>query len=247
MKATLGAFAALFVFVGSALSNGVPVRTRSNYGQTGSPQQGSTLTSTVDGITFTSQEFCSDASISTGDPATDTIGTCQVLFAFQITSTLPANGQSLTFTFPIPVNGSVATLGFGLLTSNDGSDTITDPTIPSSPFSSSDVNNLPPNAIQFGGGGGLGNPFLTFALPINLTGGGADLAMFMEVSNNNSNDHSYCYKLTDTCAAIDIPSIPTLGVELKTSTVGTPEPASLALLASGLLGLGLVRRKRATN
>lgn len=237
MKVTFSALATLFLFSSLAFANAVAVRTRSDYGIAGSLIL-ATGTQTTDGVTVNSQEFCSDA-ITNPD-----IGTCELAFAFQIASTLPSNGQSLTLTLPVPTGATG--VDAGLLTNDNP---ITGGNIFFSPFSQSAVVALSDSAILFGTDGS-GNPFFTFALPVTLTGGGTGLSIFMNVSDRNAinNDGLYCYKLADPgvsgCMAIDTPGIPTLGVDLQTSTVGAPEPGSLALLASGLLGLGVLRRKR---
>jgi len=89
------ASAAVFVFAVSVSANSIPVRTRSDYGQSASLILNQSTT-TIDGVTIAAQEFCSDAQT---DPMT---GTCQLAFSFQITSTLPVGGQSLALTLPVP-------------------------------------------------------------------------------------------------------------------------------------------------
>lgn len=237
MKSILGVLAFTFVFVGTTLANSVPVRTRSAYGTAGSLilNTGST---TADGVTVASQEFCAD---SETDPTT---GTCQLAFAFQITSTLPSNGSSLTLTLPVPAGGSLQSAG--LLTNDDA---IVGGNVYFSPFSQSDVLGLSASAINFGTDGS-GNPVFTFALPFTLAGGGTGLSLFMNVGDNNSleGDGFYCYQVAaGGCTATDIPSIPTVGIDLEQTTAATPEPASLSLLVAGLAGLGFFRRHGKTS
>ena len=231
MKATFGAIIALFLFVSLSYANSVPVRTRSSYGQDGSLIL-ATGTQTTDGVTIASQEFCSDAETNAS------VGTCQLAFAFQITSTLPSNGTSLTLSLPVPSGGFFESAG--LLTNDDA---ISGGNVFFSPFSQSDVLGLPDSAILVSPDG----TSFTFALPFTLTGNGTDLALFLDIGDNNSlqGDGFYCYKVVEGgCTATDIPDIPHVGVDLQTSTVTAPEPASLSLLAAGLLGLGVFGRRR---
>jgi hypothetical protein len=235
MKGTLCVLAAMFVFAGTIAATSVPIRTRSDYG-TAPSTVFATSTQTTDGVMIASQEFCTDA-------ITNPDGTCQVVFGFQITPALPAGLGSLTLTLPVPSGSSLR--GAGILT-NDA------PLIPgnelffSTNIGQNDLFNLPDSALLHGTDGS-GNPFFTFALPFPLDS--TNLSLFLEITNNTTplpgDEGLYCYKVVaGGCTSVDTPSIPVVGVDLKT-TSAVPEPTSLSLIMmSGLFGLGLLRRKR---
>lgn len=223
MQKVLYPILALALFSSSALANSVPTRTRSSYGSALSPIEASS-TGTIDGLSVTTDEFCQDATIDSQGA-----GTCQVGFAFQINSPLPASATSLAITLPVPAGATIDTGfgGAGILT-NDS----TGFNIPFSPFSASDVSGLPNSAIVFGTDGS-GNPTFNFALPLALNGGGNGLALFLDITAPNNNGF-YCY--TSATCPKNLPNLPVPEIQLSNTTT-TPEPASMSLLFAGLVGL----------
>ena len=136
----------------------------------------------------------------------------------------------------LPVPSSGIQPSAGLLTNDDP---ILGGNVFFSPFSQNDVLGLLDSAILFGTDGS-GNPFFTFALPFPLTGHGTGLSVFMDVLSNSASG-DYCFPTVAGVCTQDTPSLPVVGVDLATNSV--PEPTSFSLLASGLLGLGFLRRK----
>jgi PEP-CTERM motif len=235
----VGGLAAICALAFSASANSVPTRTRSSYGDAGSLilQTAETVT---DGVTIDSQSFCSDANTNTA------AGTCQVGFSFQIQGALPAGTTSLSITLPIPAGTTLDPNTLAGILTNDSS--ATTPNVPFSPnLSAADVLSLGTlGAINFSQA--PGKVVLSFTSGFAFSTQGTELALFLDLTDNSTASGNFCYK-----GSLCTPDVPDLKLvtpvaDVNGSIVPTPEPASILMLGSGLLGLvGFGRRRRANS
>lgn len=207
---------------------------------------GNSLTAKADTITLqtSSQLFCFQAGNGTGIRVTTTTN-CGQLPNTNVTGNASSTGTPASGTYtlaPVTLNGPVFTL---INPQTNGNTTtmgitpgtaqfnltygaITGPLTLTSLTQVYNGNNNDPITTAIGNfGGGTGNVSFSFTL-----GGGQSLAQLFTQCNGSGNPN--CAQGWDGFS----------GVSIRGSVQTVPEPTSLLLLASGLMGVGCIARRR---